>query len=210
MKVVVLGSHGFLGSNLTSFLNQDFEVVGLNRENLDLNDEQEIKKVLMGINPNYVLLAAGNVGGIGANLNNNFLFFDSNLAIQRNVFNACLDLDIKNIIFFASNTIYPNNIEAPFRENDLDLNNIDSSNYGYSLSKIVGIKAAEILNLEKNMNITTLVLSNLYGPNDNFDKDLGHVIPSLIAKFVSAKELGDPEVNPGPLNVDGHRRLDTW
>ena len=195
MKVVVLGSHGFLGSNLTSFLNEDFEVVGLNRENLDLNDEQEIKKVLMGINPNYVLLAAGKVGGIGANLNNNFLFFDSNLAIQRNVFNACLDLDIKNIIFFASNTIYPNNIEAPFRENDLDLNNIDSSNYGYSLSKIVWIKAAEILNLEKNMNITTLVLSNLYGPNDNFDKDLGHVIPSLIAKFVSAKELGDPEVN---------------
>ena len=139
MTVVVLGSHGFLGSNLTSFLNEDFEVVGLNRENLDLNDEQEIKKVLMGINPNYVLLAAGKVGGIGANLNNNFLFFDSNLAIQRNVFNACLDLDIKNIIFFASNTIYPNNIEAPFRENDLDLNNIDSSNYGYSLSKIVGI-----------------------------------------------------------------------
>ena len=138
MTVVVLGSHGFLGSNLTSFLNEDFEVVGLNRENLDLNDEQEIKKVLMGINPNYVLLAAGKVGGIGANLNNNFLFFDSNLAIQRNVFNACLDLDIKNIIFFASNTIYPNNIEAPFRENDLDLNNIDSSNYGYSLSKIVG------------------------------------------------------------------------
>ena len=130
MTVVVLGSHGFLGSNLTSFLNEDFEVVGLNRENLDLNDEQEIKKVLMGINPNYVLLAAGKVGGIGANLNNNFLFFDSNLAIQRNVFNACLDLDIKNIIFFASNTIYPNNIEAPFRENDLDLNNIDSSNYG--------------------------------------------------------------------------------
>ena len=124
MTVVVLGSHGFLGSNLTSFLNEDFEVVGLNRENLDLNDEQEIKKVLMGINPNYVLLAAGKVGGIGANLNNNFLFFDSNLAIQRNVFNACLDLDIKNIIFFASNTIYPNNIEAPFRENDLDLNNI--------------------------------------------------------------------------------------
>ena len=122
MTVVVLGSHGFLGSNLTSFLNEDFEVVGLNRENLDLNDEQEIKKVLMGINPNYVLLAAGKVGGIGANLNNNFLFFDSNLAIQRNVFNACLDLDIKNIIFFASNTIYPNNIEAPFRENDLDLN----------------------------------------------------------------------------------------
>ena len=73
MKVVVLGSHGFLGSNLTSFLNEDFEVVGLNRENLDLNDEQEIKKVLMGINPNYVLLAAGKVGGIGANLNNNFL-----------------------------------------------------------------------------------------------------------------------------------------
>ena len=170
MTVVVLGSNGFLGSNLTSFLNEDFEVVGLNRENLDLNDEQEIKKVLMGINPNYVLLAAGKVGGIGANLNNNFLFFDSNLAIQRNVFNACLDLDIKNIIFFASNTIYPNNIEAPFRENDLDLNNIDSSNYGYSLSKIVGIKAAEILNLEKNMYITTLVLSKLYVPNDNFDK----------------------------------------
>ena len=195
MKVVILGSNGFLGSNLTSFLNEDFEVVGLNRENLDLDDEQEIKKVLMGINPDYVLLAAGKVGGIGANLNNNFLFFDSNLAIQRNVFNACLNLDIKNIIFFASNTIYPNNIEVPFREDDLDLNNIDNSNYGYSLSKIVGIKAAEILNLEKNMNITTLVLSNLYGPNDNFDKDLGHVVPSLIAKFISAKELGNPEVN---------------
>ena len=195
MKVVILGSNGFLGSNLTNFLNEDFEVVGLNRENLDLDDEQEIKKVLMGINPDYVLLAAGKVGGIGANLNNNFLFFDSNLAIQRNVFNTCLNLDIKNIIFFASNTIYPNNIEAPFREGDLDLNNIDSSNYGYSLSKIVGIKAAEILNLEKDMNITTLVLSNLYGPNDNFNKDLGHVIPSLIAKFVSAKELGSPEVN---------------
>ena len=128
MKVVVLGSHGFLGSNLTSFLNEDFEVVGLNRENLDLDDEQEVKKVLMGINPDYVLLAAGKVGGIGANLNNNFLFLDSNLAIQRNVFNACLNLDIKNIIFFASNTIYPNNIEVPFREDDLDLNNIDNSN----------------------------------------------------------------------------------
>ena len=74
MTVVVLGSHGFLGSNLTSFLNEDFEVVGLNRENLDLNDEQEIKKVLMGINPNYVLLAAGKVGGIGANLNNNLVY----------------------------------------------------------------------------------------------------------------------------------------
>ena len=194
MTVVVLGSHGFLGSNLTSFLNEDFEVVGLNRENLDLNDEQEIKKVLMGINPTYVLLAAGKVGGIGANLNNNFLFFDSNLAIQRNVFNACLDLDIKNIIFFASNTIYPNNIEAPFRENDLDLNNIDSSNYGYSLSKIVGIKAAEILNLEKNMNITTLVLSNLYGPNDNFDLSSSHVIPALIRKILNAKKNNDDEI----------------
>ena len=87
MTVVVLGSHGFLGSNLTSFLNEDFEVVGLNRENLDLNDEQEIKKVLMGINPNYVLLAAGKVGGIGGNLNNNFLFFDSNLDVQSHLYN---------------------------------------------------------------------------------------------------------------------------
>ena len=164
MTVVVLVSHGFLGSNLTSFLNEDFEVVGLNRENLDLNDEQEIKKVLMGINPNYVLLAAGKVGGIGANLNNNFLFFDSNLAIQRNVFNECLDLDIKNIIFFASNTIYPNNIEAPFRENDLDLNNIDSSNYGYSLSKIVGIKAAEIL-IKKGFAVLPYKITNLNSIN---------------------------------------------
>lgn len=194
MKILVAGSTGMVGSALIRKLASSHEIIPVNSAVVDLTDRQKTFKYLKDVKPDIVFDAAAKVGGILENDRFPSEFLSINLQIQTNLFDACNAAEVEKVVFLGSSCIYPNNINVPIKENDLMNGPLEPTNSAYAIAKIAGIEAIKSFRKQYNRNWISVMPTNLYGPNDNFDLNSSHVLPALIRKFHTAKVNHTQEV----------------
>ena len=195
-KIYVAGHRGLVGSAIVRQLrNQGYENLLLRtRVELDLTSQLEVRGFFRSETPDYVFLAAAKVGGIHANDTYPADFIVDNLAIELNVIRAAYKNGVKRLLFLGSSCIYPKQAPQPLREEYLLTGPLEPTNEPYAVAKIAGIKMCESYNRQYGSEFVSVMPTNLYGPNDNFDLQNSHVLPALIRKFHEAKERGDDKV----------------
>lgn len=195
-KIYVAGHRGLVGSALIQKLNQKgYEnLVVRTHVELELTDQEAVADFFAAEKPEYVFLAAAKVGGIQANNTYRADFIYQNLMIQNNVIHQSYLHGVKKLLFLGSSCIYPKNAPQPMKEEYLLTSELEYTNEPYAIAKIAGIKMCESYNLQYGTNFISVMPTNLYGPNDNFDLETSHVLPALIRKMHEAKIRGDKEV----------------
>jgi len=188
-KIYVAGHRGLVGSAIIRKLEQ----VGYSRlifrgsQELDLRNQQAVEAFFTLEKPEYVFLAAARVGGIYANNTYPAEFIHDNLAIQTNVIDASYRHGVQKLLFLGSSCIYPKFAPQPIKEEHLLTGSLEPTNEPYAIAKIAGIKMCQAYNRQYGTNFISVMPTNLYGPNDNFDLENSHVLPALIRKFHEAK-----------------------
>ena len=192
-KIFVAGHNGLVGSAIVRYLesNGHTNIITRNRRVLDLTDTVAVRKFFMEEKPEYVFLAAAKVGGIGGNSDYPADFIYQNLMIQSNVIHSAYISGVQKLLFLGSSCIYPKFAEIPITEDQLLSGHLEPSNDSYAIAKIAGIKMCQAYRKQFGFNAVAVMPTNLYGPNDNFNHNYGHVLPSLIAKFHGSKEKSE-------------------
>lgn len=201
-KIFVAGHNGLVGSALVKKLKEfGYEnIVTANKQKLDLRDKLKVIDFFEEHKPEYVFLAAAKVGGINYNKNFPADFIRDNIEIQTNVIDTSYRSGTKKLLFLGSACIYPKITPQPIKEEYLLTDLLEPTNEAYAIAKILGLKMCQMYNKQYGFNAISLMPTNLYGPNDNFNIEECHVIPGMINKFVSAKENG---INSVTLWGDG-------
>lgn len=158
---------------------------------LDLRDQVKVAEFFAAEKPDYVFLAAAKVGGIVANNTYRADFLYENLAIQNNIIHASFINKVKKLQFLGSSCIYPKLAPQPLKESYLLSGYLEETNEPYAIAKIAGIKMCEAYRAQYGCDFISVMPTNLYGPNDNYDLENSHVLPAMIRKFQEAKERGD-------------------
>ena len=189
-KVFVAGHKGLVGSAIVRNLEKKSykDVYWVRRENCDLRDKAKVDAYFEQAKPEYVFLAAAKVGGILANRDHPADFIYDNLMIQTNVIDAAYRNGVKKLVFLGSSCIYPKMAKQPITEDELLAGHLESSNDAYAIAKIAGIRMCRAYRQQYGFNAISLMPTNLYGPNDNFDHNSSHVLPALISKFHGSLE----------------------
>ncbi|WP_416768593.1 GDP-L-fucose synthase family protein [Sulfurimonas sp. ST-25] len=192
-KIYVAGHRGLVGSAIVKNLEAKGYTNLLMRTHaeLDLTDQQQVAAFFAAEKPEYVFLAAAKVGGIVANNTYRAEFIYENLQIQNNVIHQSYLNGVKKLMFLGSTCIYPKNAPQPMPEDCLLTDTLEYTNEPYAIAKIAGIKMCESYNLQYGTNYISVMPTNLYGPNDNFDLEKSHVLPALIRKIHCAKLLNE-------------------
>lgn len=190
-KIYVAGHRGLVGSAIVKNLQEKgyTNIVHRTHKELDLTDAQAVQKFFEQEKPKYVFLAAAKVGGIVANNTYRADFIYANLMIQNNVVHQSYLNGVKKLLFLGSTCIYPKNCPQPMKEEYLLTDTLEYTNEPYAIAKIAGIKLCESYNLQYGTNFISVMPTNLYGPNDNFDLEKSHVLPALIRKIHLGKAL---------------------
>jgi GDP-L-fucose synthase len=190
-KIYVAGHRGLVGSALLENLqNKGFtNIITRTHKELDLTNQIEVAKFFDEEKPEYVFLAAAKVGGIVANNVYRADFIYENMMIQNHVIHQSYVHQVKKLLFLGSTCIYPKNAPQPMTEECLLTDILEYTNEPYAIAKIAGIKMCESYNLQYGTNFISVMPTNLYGPNDNFDLEKSHVLPALIRKIYLAKLL---------------------
>jgi len=189
-KIYVAGHNGLVGSAIIRKLKSSgYEnLIVKTHSELDLTDQLNVSLFFEKEKPDYVVLAAAKVGGIEANNTYRADFIFQNLQIQNNVIHQSYLHGIKKLLFLGSSCIYPKNSTQPLSEESLLTGPLEFTNEPYAIAKIAGMKMCESYNLQYGTNFISLMPTNLYGQNDNFDLKTSHVIPALIKKIHDAKK----------------------
>ncbi len=192
-KVFVAGHNGLVGSAIIRNLEEKHyqNIYWVRRKNCDLTNKIQVDAYFEQSKPEYVILAAAKVGGIGGNSTYPADFIYENLMIQTNVIDAAYRNGVKKLLFLGSSCIYPKMAEQPITEDALMTGPLEPTNDAYATAKIAGIKMCQAYRQQYGFNAISLMPTNLYGPNDNFDINNGHVLPSLIAKFHGSLEKSE-------------------
>lgn len=195
-KIYVAGHRGLVGSALIRNLQEQgyTSLLTKTREEVDLLDQKAVARFFEQEKPDYVFLAAAKVGGIGANSTYPAEFIYENLLIELNVIHQAYIHKIKKLLFLGSSCIYPKLALQPIQESVLLTGELESSNEPYAIAKIAGIKLCEAYNRQYGTKFISVMPTNLYGPNDNFDLESSHVLPALIRKVYEAKIQNASEV----------------
>ena len=195
-KIYIAGHRGMVGSAILRELkNQGYHNFILKTsEDLDLRDSYAVMNFFKDERPKYVFLAAAKVGGIIANNSYKADFIYENLMIQNNVIHQSHINNVKKLMFLGSSCIYPKLATQPLREEYLLTGQLEQTNEPYAIAKIAGIKMCDSYRDQYGSNFISVMPTNLYGPNDNYDLNNSHVLPALLRKFITAKRLGDREV----------------
>lgn len=190
-KIYVAGHRGLVGSAIVKNLKSRgyTNIVGRTHTELDLCDQSAVADFFAVERPEYVFLAAAKVGGIVANNTYRAEFIYDNLMIQNNVIHQSYVHGVKKLMFLGSTCIYPKHAPQPMREECLLTNTLEYTNEPYAIAKIAGIKMCESYNLQYGTNYISVMPTNLYGPNDNFDLEKSHVLPAMIRKIHLGKAL---------------------
>ena len=207
-KVFVAGHNGLVGSaiirNLEAKHYQNIYWVG--RENCDLRDRSQVDAYFKQSQPEYVIIAAAKVGGIHANSTYPAEFIYDNLMIQTNIIDAAYKNGVKKLIMLGSSCIYPRLAKQPIIEDALMTGTLEPTNDAYAIAKIAGIRMCRAYRQQYGFNAISLMPTNLYGPNDNFDLLNSHVLPAMIRKFHEATDevtlWGDGSAMREFLHVD--------
>ncbi|VVH66941.1 GDP-L-fucose synthetase (EC [uncultured Gammaproteobacteria bacterium] len=195
-KIYIAGHRGLVGSAIVRELKkQGFDnlIIRTHKE-LDLINQQAVSDFFKQEKPNYVILAAAKVGGIVANNTYKADFIYENLQIQNNVIHQSYLHKVTKLLFLGSTCIYPKNAPQPMSEDSLLTSELEYTNEPYAIAKIAGIKMCESYNLQYGTNFISVMPTNLYGKNDNFDLEVSHVLPALLRKMHEAKLNNNPTV----------------
>ena len=195
-KIYVAGHRGLVGSAILDNLTcKGYEnIITRTHSELDLTNQQAVAEFFKEEKPEYVILAAAKVGGIVANNKYRADFIYENLAIQNNVIHQSYLNGVKKLLFLGSTCIYPKNAPQPMKEEYLLTSELEYTNEPYAIAKIAGIKMCESYNLQYGTNFISVMPTNLYGPNDNFDLETSHVLPALLRKMHEAKVNDESQV----------------
>lgn len=188
-KIYVAGHRGLVGSAIVKNLQSRgyTNLIFRTHSELDLLDQRAVSEFFATEKPEYVFLAAAKVGGIVANNTYRADFIYENLMIQNNIIHQSYVNNVKKLMFLGSTCIYPKNAPQPMPEDCLLTDTLEYTNEPYAIAKIAGIKMCESYNLQYGTNYISVMPTNLYGPNDNFDLETSHVLPALIRKIHEAK-----------------------
>jgi GDP-L-fucose synthase len=195
MTVIVAGATGLAGSAIVrAFESKGKSVTGINRSVVDLNDAKATEDFIAKAKPSLIIDAAARVGGIGANNSYPVEFLTDNLTIQGNLMNAAHKAGVPNFVFLGSSCIYPRDCAQPIKEEYLMTGPLEETNSAYAIAKIAGIELINSYRKEYGTRWISLMPTNLYGPKDNFDLSVSHVLPAFIRRFVEAAESGAEKV----------------
>ena len=191
-RVLVAGANGMVGSAIVRNLDSKGykNIIKGTRQVIDFTDRQQTEIFFRIEKPEYVFVAAAKVGGIMANNNYKADFLTENLQIQTNIIQQSYNFGVKKLLFLGSSCIYPKFATQPIREDQLMTGALEPTNDAYAIAKIVGIVMCQAYRQQHGFNAISLMPTNLYGPNDNFDLETSHVLPAMIAKFHYMKEHG--------------------
>jgi GDP-L-fucose synthase len=195
-KIFIAGHNGMVGSAILRKLKKEgFTNFALRSSSeLDLRDQLAVRQFFEKEEPDYVFLAAAKVGGIHANNKYRADFIYDNLTIQSNVIHESYRNDVKKLIFLGSSCIYPKFAPQPMKEEALLTGELEYTNEPYAIAKIAGIKMCQAYRDQYGCNFVSLMPTNLYGPNDNYDLQNSHVLPALVRKFYEATSEEKPFV----------------
>lgn len=195
-KIYIAGHRGMVGSAILRNLQKNgfTNFVLKTSQELDLRDQKQVADFFAKEKPEYVFLAAAKVGGIQANNTYRADFLYENLMIQNNVIHAAYENKVSKLLFLGSSCIYPKLAPQPLKEEYLLSGFLEDTNEPYAIAKIAGIKLCESYNRQYNCNFISVMPTNLYGPNDNYNLNNSHVLPALIRKFHEAKQNNAPFV----------------
>tara|TARA_R100000234_G_scaffold30356_1_gene17806 strand:+ start:1203 stop:2117 length:915 start_codon:yes stop_codon:yes gene_type:complete len=207
-KVFVAGHRGLVGSAIIRNLEKKSykNVYWISRDNCDLRNKERVDAYFRQAKPEYVFLAAAKVGGILANRDYPAEFIYDNLMIQTNIIDAAYRNGVKKLLFLGSSCIYPKFPKIPITEDQLMTSPLEESNSAYAIAKITGMRMCQAYKEQYGLNAISLMPTNLYGINDNFDLENSHVLPAMIRKFHEAEEKvtlwGDGSAMREFLHVD--------
>lgn len=195
-KIYIAGHRGLVGSAIWKQLKSKgyTNLIGKTSSELNLMDAVATQKFFEEEKPDYVFLAAAHVGGIMANNTYRADFIYNNLQIQQNVIYNAYQFGVKKLLFLGSTCIYPKEATQPINEDELLTNVLEYTNEPYAIAKIAGIKLCESFNIQYDTNFISVMPTNLYGPNDNFDLEKSHVLPAMIRKIFLSKCLMDNNI----------------
>ena len=195
-KIYIAGHRGLVGSAIVRQLEARGFTNLLMRtsKELDLTNQAAVQALFKNEQPDYVIHAAGKVGGIHANNTYPADFIYQNIMMEANIINSAYENKVKRLLFLGSTCIYPKAVEQPMREDAILTDTLEPTNEPYALAKIAGIKLCESYNRQHGTDFRSVMPTNLYGINDNFHSENSHVIPALIRRFHEAKMNNDTEV----------------
>ena len=187
-RVLVAGANGMVGSAIVRNLESKgyTNIIKGTRDDVDFTNQDETERYFCSQEPEYVFVAAAKVGGIMANSNYKAEFLTENLQIQTNLIQQSYNFGVKKLLFLGSSCIYPKFATQPITEDQLMTGPLEPTNDAYAIAKIAGIKLCQSYREQYGFNAISLMPTNLYGPNDNFDLETSHVLPAMIAKFHAA------------------------
>ena len=196
-KIYIAGHRGLVGSAIWKQLKSKgyTNLIGKTSSELNLMDAVATQKFFEEEKPEYLFLAAAHVGGIMANNTYRADFIYNNLQIQQNVIYNAYQFGVKKLLFLGSTCIYPKEAKQPINEDELLTNVLEYTNEPYAIAKIAGIKLCESFNIQYGTNFISVMPTNLYGPNDNFDLEKSHVLPAMIRKIFLSKCLMDNNID---------------
>lgn len=196
MRIFVAGHNGMVGSAIVRQLASrgNYEVITRSRSELDLLDQRAVTEFLVQSKPDYIFVAAAKVGGILANNTRRAEFIYENLTIETNLIHGAHLAGIDRLLFLGSSCIYPRDCPQPIREEYLLTGPLEATNEPYAIAKIAGIKLCEAYNAQYGRRYASVMPTNLYGPNDNYDLESSHVLPALLRKVSEAAKRREPEV----------------
>jgi GDP-L-fucose synthase len=195
-KIYIAGHRGMVGSAIRRKLEKEgyTNLVFRTSQELDLRNQAAVLDFFAAEQPAYVFLAAAKVGGIMANNTYRGEFLYENLMIQNNIIHAAYLQGVKKLMFLGSSCIYPKMAPQPLKEDYLLTGELEPTNEPYAIAKIAGIKMCDAYRAQYGCNFISVMPTNLYGPNDNYDLKNSHVLPAMIRKFHEAKLAGEPSV----------------
>lgn len=194
-RIWVAGHTGLVGSALCQRLSQEgCEILTISHSELDLTRQQETEDWISTHNPDAIIIAAATVGGIYANNTRPAEFIFNNLAIETNIINAAYKASVQKLLFLGSNCAYPREASQPIQEDALLTGPLEPTNEWFAIAKIAGIKLCQAYRKQYGVDYISVMPTNLYGPNDNFDFNSSHVIPALIQKAHLAKATNQPSI----------------
>ncbi|MFX4242259.1 GDP-L-fucose synthase family protein [Aliarcobacter butzleri] len=213
-KIYIAGHTGLVGSAIVKNLQSKGykNLITRTHQELDLIDQKDVEKFFEKEKPEYVILAAAKVGGIVANNTYRADFIYENLQIQNNIIHQSYVHKVKKLLFLGSTCIYPKNAPQPMSEDCLLTSELEYTNEPYAIAKIAGIKMCESYNLQYGTNFVSVMPTNLYGPNDNFDLETSHVLPALVRKIHLAKLLDENKIDDiiKDLNVNSFEEANIY
>lgn len=195
-KIYVAGHRGLVGSAIVCSLKENgyTNIIFKTKAELDLLDSSAVNAFFEKEQPEYIFLAAAKVGGIKANEDYPADFIYQNLQVQNNVISNAHANGVKKLLFLGSSCIYPRDCPQPIKEEYFMTGPLEKTNEAYAIAKIAGIKMCQAYNKQYGTKFISVMPTNLYGPNDNFDLETSHALPALLRKFHDAKVNGDNDV----------------